>query len=462
MKQSDLTALQLYYHDKPVAFFTDILNAELDEQQVELVQLVQRGCRICVKSSKGTGKTFVIAGLSFWFLLCHPNCTVRVLSPSYDQLIDVFMREANMHHQRMLPAIQDLFDVKYDKITLRDDKTNVCMCISAKSTKKERQSGAHSFTQVYLFDEASGIPDETWSNAIGSLGTAAGKGYVIAVSNPERGSEPFYQNLFVKKPAGWELLTFTAFRSKQTTQEFIEEIRELYGEDSDEWRVMILGEFPLSDGSMYIPMSLVDSAIERIVANEAWFPYPAVIGADIARSKSGDKTVFICRKGYKVTDIISFQTDDTMETVARLQELYKNTQAIVIYMDADGVGGPVADRCRQLGMPVVDVRGSLPSVDPRQYANTRTQLWGEMREWLAHGQIPMHHELREELGNMRWGHNGNMAEQLAVKRKLTDAQGRRLHSPDFADALALTFFQTVVTVARRTTRARPVRRARWI
>jgi phage terminase large subunit len=461
MKQEELTKIQLYYHDKPVLFFRDILNAELDDQQVELVSQVQRGCRICVKSSKGTGKTFVIAGLSFWFLLCHPSCAVRVMSPSYDQLIDVFMREARMHHQRMIKPIGELFEVKFDKIHLKDDVNQIVLCISAKSTKKERQSGAHAFTQVYLFDEASGIPDETFSNAIGSLGTAAGQGYVIAVSNPERGSEPFYQNLFVKKPRGWSLLTFTAFRSKQTTKAFIEEIRELYGEDSDEWRVMILGEFPLSDGSMYIPMSVVDSAVERTVPVESWMPYPTIIGADIARSQSGDKTVFVARKGYKVTDIVSFQTGDTMETVAKLQELYKNTQAIVIYMDADGVGGPVADRCRQIGLPVVDVRGSLPSIDPRQYANTRTQLWGEMREWLQRGDIPMHHELREELGNMKWGYNGVMAEQLVAKRKMTDAQGRKVHSPDFADALAFTFFQSITTVSRRATRAKPIRRKQW-
>jgi len=467
MKPASLTSKQLitiqtYYHDKPVEFFKDILHADLDDQQKELVEQVKTGCRLCVKSSKGTGKTFVISGLAFWFLLCHPNCTVRVMSPSYDQMIDVFMREAQMHHKRMIPDIAALFDVKYDKITLADDPTNIVMCISAKSTKRERQSGAHSFTQVYLFDEASGIPDDTWSNALGSLGTARGGGYVIAVSNPERGAEPFYQNLFTKKPAGWELFTFTAFRSKQTTKQFIEEIRNTYGEDSDEWRVIIMGEFPRSDGSMYIPMALIEEAADRIAQPERWMPFPTVIGADIARSKSGDKTVLVARKGNKVTDIIAFQTDDTMETVAKLQDLYVSTNAVCIYMDADGVGGPVADRCRQLGLPVMDVRGSLPSTDPRQYANVRTQLWGEMREWLSNGGcIPNHHELKMELGTMKWGYSAKMAEQLVSKKALTDASGKRLNSPDHADALALTFFQSTISMTVRRIAARPVIRRQW-
>lgn len=460
--QKELEHIQLYYHDKPIAFFKDILNVELDEQQKELIESVETGCRICVKSSKGTGKTFIISGLTFWFLLCHPNCTVRIMSPSYDQMIDVFMREAQMHHQRMMPELQPKFNVKYDKITLTDDPTNIAMCISAKSTKRERQSGAHSFTQVYLFDEASGIPDDTYSNALGSLGTARGGGYVIAVSNPERGSEPFYTNLFSKNTPGWKLFTFTAFRSNQTTKRFIEEIRQTYGEDSDEWRVIILGEFPRADGSMFIPMNLVEEAALRIVRPEAWNPYPASIGADIARSKSGDKTVFVVRKGAKIVDMVAFQTQDTMETVRILQDVFHSHKAVVIYMDADGVGGPVADRCRQIGLPVVDVRGSLPSTDPRQYANVRTQLWGEMREWLSQGgSIPDHHELKTELGTMKWGYSAKMAEQLTSKKKLTDNNGKRLPSPDHADALALTFFQSTISMTKRKVSARPVRRRTW-
>jgi len=457
-----ITEAQLYYHDKPKEWFTDVLGVELDEQQEEMLDLVDVGCRICIKSSKGTGKTFLIAGLALWFIFCHPDTNIRVLSPSYEQLIDVFMREVNQHHKRMIPEIAAQFTIKYDKIELKDDPTNMAVCVSAKSTKRERQSGVHSFTQVYLFDEGSGIPDDTYSNAIGSLGTARGKGYVIIVSNPERGSEPFYQDLFTKKPKGWSLLTFNAFRSKQTTPEFIEEIRELYGEGSDEWRVIIEGEFPRADGSTYIPMSLVESASNRIVAKQQWERFPVIIGVDVARSKSGDATVLVTRQGAKVHDIYELKTDDTMEIVAKVHDLYFASSASVIFMDADGVGGPVADRCRELHLPVVDVRGSLPSSDPRQYANVRTQLWGEMREWLNEGSIPDHHELKRELGTMTWGYNNKMAEQLTAKRKLTDSSGKKISSPDHADALAYTFFDSALSMSRRSTKKKAIRRRRWV
>jgi hypothetical protein len=367
-----------------------------------------------------------------------------------------------MHHNRMLPELAELLDVKFDKVTLKDDPTNICVCISAKSTKRERQSGIHSFTQVYLFDEGSGIPDDTYSNALGSLGTAHQGGYVIVVSNPERGSEPFYQNLFTKKPKGWSLLTFTAFKSKQTTPAFIEEIRDLYGEDSDEWRVIIMGEFPRSDGTMFIPMSLVEGASQRIVSRDTYSGFPIIIGVDIARSLSGDSSVFCVRQGLKVLDLYEYKTDDTMELVAKLRDLYFATKAQVIYMDADGVGGPVADRCRELGLPVLDIRGSLPSSDPKQYANIRTQLWGEMREWLRNGSIPDNHELKRELGTMVWGYSGKMQEQLKSKKQLVDSSGKKLPSPDRADSLAYTFFDSAISITRRRTKAKPIRRSIWV
>lgn len=461
-EQTLLEQTQLYFHDKPIEWFTEVLKVELDEQQKEFLSKVKPGCRICVKSSKGTGKTFLIAGLTLWFIFCHPDVNIRTLSPSYDQLIDVYMRECNQHHKRMLPEVADKILIKYDKVVLKDDETNLAVCISAQSTKRERQSGVHSFTQVYLFDEGSGIPDTTYSNALGSLGTAHGGGYVIIVSNPERGSEPFYTNLFTKKPEGWDIITFDAFHSNQTTVKFIDEIRELYGEDSDEWRVMIMGEFPRSDGSTYIPMSLVEDASQRIVNQRDYISYPIVIGVDVGRSKSGDSTVFCVRQGCKVLDIYEFQTDDTMIIVSKLRDLYSSTQASIIYMDADGVGGPVADRCREVGLPVVDVRSSLPSSDPRQYANIRTQLWGEVREWLVTGSIPNHQELQRELGTMTWGYSAKMAEQLTSKKRLIDSAGKKIPSPNIADALAYSLMDSALSMTRRRTKAMPVIKRSWI
>jgi len=460
--QKLLEEAQAYYNGKPIEFFEQVLKVKLDEQQRRLLLRIKPGCRIMVKSGKGTGKSFLLAGLTFYFEFCFPDCFIRTISPSYDQLLAVYMREAHHHHLRMIPEIREQFTVQHDKVYLTKLPTNTMECVSSKTSKQERLGGMHAFTQVLLFDEASGVSDEAYYMSLSSMGTAFGGGYVIGVSNPERGEESFYYNLFAREVAGWDLLTFTAQDSDQVKPEFIQQMKDLYGEDGDEYRVAILGEFPRSDGSAYIPMSLVEKAIANTADRASYIHEPIIIGADIARSKSGDSTVFAVRQGHKVLDIIAFQTDDTMVTVAKLKDIAAKYNASKICMDADGVGGPVADRCRELGLPVTDVRGSFTSSDPRQYANIRTQLWGEMREWLDYGDIPDHYELKKELGTMKWGYSGKMAEQLVSKKKLIDARGRRIKSPDYADALAYTFFFSTISSFKNKTRAKPIKKRKSI
>lgn len=461
-EQELLTQAQLYYNGKPIQFFEDILQVKLDDQQKELLAEVKPGCRIMVKSGKGCGKSFLLAGLAHYFVFCFPDAFIRTISPSYDQLLSVMMREAQHHHERMLPEVGKHIKVQHDKVFLKDLKTNMMECVSSNTSKQERLGGMHSTTQVLLYDEASGIGDEAYYMTLTSMGTADAGGYVIGMSNPERGEESFYYNLFARQVEDWKLFTFTAHRSEQVKPSFITQMANLYGEDSDQYRVAVLGEFPRSDGSMYIPMDLVERAIDNIAPRATYLRHPILIGADIARSKSGDKTVFVVRQGPKVLDIVAFQTDDTMESVAKLMDLYRKYGASIVFMDADGVGGPVADRCREVGLRVADVRGGMPSTDPRQYANIRTQCFGELREWLATGDLPDHYQLKKELGTMKWGYSRNMAEQLTSKQKLTDARGKKIPSPDHADALAYTFFDFTITQPRAKTKAKPIRKRRWL
>lgn len=456
-----LTKIRLHYQDKPVEFFEDILQVELDEQQKEFLRDYKPGCRLMIKSAKGTGKSFLLAGLVFHLLLCFPDVYIRTVAPSYDQMISTFMREVNHHHMRMSDDFRDLYDVKHDRVCLSEQKTYKMECISSNTSKKERLGGMHSKTQVFLFDEASGISDETYYMCLSSMGTADYT-FVLGASNPERAAaaegDHFYTDLFMNGVKGWNIYTFTAHRSSQVKPESIQEMIDLYGEDSDEYRVAVLGEFPRSDGTMYIPMSLVDAASDRIHSPKSYQNHPIIVGADIARSHSGDKTVFTVRQHNKLLDIIAFQVEDTMISVGKLQDVMARYSASICFMDADGVGGPVADRCRETGLNVVDVRGSFESTQPALYGNVRTQCWGHMRDWLQTADIWDHQQLKLELGTQQWGYTGKRQEILRSKKLVRDSRGRKIPSPDFADSLSFTFFQQTINVNMRTkTKALPMR-----
>ena len=53
-----------------------------------------------------------------------------------------------------------------------------------------------------------------------------------------------------------------------------------------------------------------------------------------------------------------------------------------------GFGGPIVDRCRQLGHTnVMEVRFGAICPDPVHYANTRAWMWSRVREYLLDGAI---------------------------------------------------------------------------
>jgi hypothetical protein len=63
-----------------------------------------------------------------------------------------------------------------------------------------------------------------------------------------------------------------------------------------------------------------------------------------------------------------------------------------------GFGGPIVDRCRQLGYTnVVEVQFGAACPDPRHYANMRAWMWSKVREFLTRGAIDKDTRLATDL-----------------------------------------------------------------
>ena len=127
----------------------------------------------------------------------------------------------------------------------------------------------------------------------------------------------------------------------------------MYGEDSDVFRVRVAGEFPLAEDDVFIPMPLIMKSIET-----EYHPTPnplmISIGCDVARF-GDDKTVI----GYRVDEKVEFwkkrrgqdtmkTADDIMELAMMLEQKYKPDETIPVKVDDSGVGGGVVDRLKQL------------------------------------------------------------------------------------------------------------------
>jgi len=107
-----------------------------------------------------------------------------------------------------------------------------------------------------------------------------------------------------------------------------------------------------------------------------------------------------------------------------------------VFVDGVGVGAGVVDRLRQLGYPVIDVQSGSASTD-RRFFNLRAKMWCDMLEWLkSGGAIPDSQSLADDLIAVTYGYQSDMRLQLERKE---DMKKRGLDSPDFGDALAMTF-----------------------
>jgi hypothetical protein len=134
----------------------------------------------------------------------------------------------------------------------------------------------------------------------------------------------------------------------------------------------------------------------------------------------------------------------------------------MLFVDATGgsIGGPIADRLRQLGHKnVIDVQFGGESPDPK-YANMRSYMWGKLRDALAAGlAIDPSPALEVDLTGPGYFHDKQDRILLESKEQL---KKRGLDSPDDGDALAMTYAQPVLPAAGpKPKAAQAPRRSSW-
>ena len=72
----------LHYKDHPVAFVEEIVGAELDDLQKNILERLVEHHFIAIRSGSGIGKTFLLSMASLWFLFTRPKSKVPTTAPS--------------------------------------------------------------------------------------------------------------------------------------------------------------------------------------------------------------------------------------------------------------------------------------------------------------------------------------------------------------------------------------------
>lgn len=425
-----------YYRD-PVGFVVEILGVKPLPYQAEFLEAIASGERkISIRSGHGTGKSTAASWAMLWFLLMRFPNKVVVTAPTSGQLFDALFAELKRWVNELPPALQQMLTVKSDRIEMNAAPSEAF--ISARTSRAETPealAGVHSDNVMLVVDEASGVPEQVFEAAAGSM--SGHSAVTIMLSNPTRSSGTFFESQ-TRLAATWWTRRWSCIDSPLVSDEFVDEMKLRYGEDSNAFRIRVLGEFPMADDDTIIPFHLAEAAMRRDIEPDTtqrpiWAVDPARFGSD--------RTAFCRRVGGVITDITSWQGLDTMQTVGRVKAEYDaqpfNVRPSLILVDSIGIGAGVVDRLRELGLPARGVNVSEAPSMGGMYTNLRTELWFKTKAWLEDRscRIPNNEDLLGELTAIRYtfASNGKMAAESKDQMRK-----RGLRSPDLADAVCLT------------------------
>jgi len=257
--------------------------------------------------------------------------------------------------------------------------------------------------------------------------------------NPTKNTGPF-RECFGRFSHRWNTKHIDSRTAKMTDKKLIQEWIDDYGIDSDFVKVRVLGQFPSAGDMQFIPSESARAAAER---PDLGAYGSIVMGLDVARF-GDDRTVFAFRQGRDGRTIPAqrYRSLDLMETASRAAQAMDRYNVTTCFIDGVGVGGGVIDRLRQMGYGhrIIEVNAGGKAKDAKRFLNKRAEMWSDMRDWLETAIIPNEAELIQDLCGLEYQFDVNQRLQLEKK---SDMKKRGLASPDWADALALTFAQPV-------------------
>jgi len=430
------------YRTEPGRFAREVLGitsatrrSDRSPYQDDILAAVLTSPRTAIVSGHGVGKTLALACLALWWLLSRPFSRVILCAPQLTrQVRHVLFGEVRKLVRLARQRGHDLpVEVFADRITVTGHGPE-WSALGIPATEPDRIEGQHAEGGLLLLlDETKGIPQDTVDALMGAL-TSGEDSRLVVASTPGGCAGPFYRA--VTDPRGrWTVHRIPSTDSSLVSPQWVRDRREEWGEESPLYRSRVLGEFAdAGDGTLY-PLALLEAASVRQLVTEG---DPLSVGVDVARSLGGDLNCVAVAQGGRLLRVVTWRSPDLMATVnrvlAEVTTLPARPSRVVV--DETGVGAGVADRLKQLGLPVVGFAFGGSASDPSRFKNRRAELFFSLRERLEQGECGLLDEddLLADLAGLVYHFDPAGRIVLDSKDELRRRLGR---SPDRADAVAL-------------------------
>lgn len=436
-RQAMLAQMRRWKED-PVLFVRKVFGVEPTDQQVGILRdLAAPGAKVAVKAGHGVGKSAVASWAAIWHTFLFPQSKAAATAPSATQLRDVLMAEVAKWLAQAHPWVRDQLKCSGMRLYLREsEQTQFLTARTARPDKPDALQGLHATNMLFLIDECFGVADTVYEVAKGALSTKNSR--CLMIGNPTATSGYAY-NCFHKNKHIWKTHTLSCLGSKSdggglVDETYIDDMKTEYGEDSDVYKVRVLGEFPMRSINQLITRELAELAMKRQMKKDAYSFAPIILGVDVAW-EGDDRSAVYLRQGLHSRKLGAWRNIDNMTLGGLVDQYWTETGADAVFIDV-GWGTGVIDYLRALGRNPIAVNFGSTSLNPA-YVNMRTMMWMELQKWLfSGGQIDADEALIEDLIGPQYFFQPNGKKMLERKK---DMKKRGLMSPDLADALALTF-----------------------
>lgn len=430
--KDEIVSFQEKIRKDPVFFVEKVLGNPLWEKQKEILEAVRDHHEVAIRSCHASGKSYVSGRIVHWWLNAHTDSVVITTAPTFRQVKEVLWREikGSVSGKKI-----------YKESAVLDTKIDISpqwFALGLSTDKPDQFQGFHSPHLMVLIDEASGIQPEI-EEAIDGLTPEK----IVRIGQPLSTVGRFADAFRMQ---GVHKIRISAYDTPNVKEGKVlipglinaldvENFKIRYGEDSNVFRVRVLGEFPTQDSDALISVDDIAKAMERDVSVQPQFEKK--LGVDVARF-GNDRSALIVRQMEKVVRKEMFYSMDTMQIAGHALRIAKeeHIRPENIFVDVIGVGAGVFDRLKEQGWNATPVNVAEAPSDKENYLNLRAELYAaKVKPWVKTADIPKDDDFYE-LANIKYKFSSTGKLQIESKE---DMKKRGIESPDVADALMLTF-----------------------
>ena len=465
MTSADLDAfcaLRDAYALDPLSFVADAFSPApaLSADQLKLFRAVKAAVNgegkryISVVSGTGTGKSASLALLIHWALCTHPRAKIPVTATNFRQVQTILWPELHRWAGALRPPWNELVRITATEASQVGNEECFAFIKAAAEHNPQGFQGVHSQFVMFVFDEASGIPQSIFDAAEGSCSHVGASGVpgtalFLCTGNGNLASGPFYDTHH-KNAAFWEHMSWSSRNSPFCGPDYIARQEAMFGVNSNQVRIRVDGLFPLDDPDTLIQHDWAQTALGRDIREPS--AVKRYLGLD-PKGSGSDSIGAVFRQGHRCYGAEEWPSSwEEVQIAGHAIQLWKDKAYDEAYVDCIGVGSGVCSMLEEAGVPVHRVNAGTAPSDPVRFAKCRDELWWLTREWFRTRDCAIDpgttetsrafaEKLVEELTVPKYAPNS--AGRILVESKDSLKRASRIgHSPGLADALCLTFCST--------------------